>query len=73
MRERCGSSGRIFETEQDRSDSLLFGEFATFAQQMTEGLEQADFATRRKLLRLLVKRIEVDQDEVERLRGVTLS
>ena len=31
---------------------------------MTEGLEQADFATRRKLLRLLINRIEVDQDEI---------
>ena len=31
---------------------------------MSEGLDQADFDTRRKLLRLLIKRIEVDQDEV---------
>jgi hypothetical protein len=52
------------DASQDEELRLLFGEFATFARQMTEGLEQADFATRRKLLRLLVKRIEVDQDEV---------
>src|SRR5262249_19507173 len=31
---------------------------------MTEGLEHADFATQRQLLRLLVNRIEVDQDAV---------
>jgi site-specific DNA recombinase len=43
---------------------LVFGEFTAFAAQMSAGLEQADFATRRQLLRLLVQRIEVDRDEV---------
>jgi site-specific DNA recombinase len=43
---------------------LLVGEFENFAQQKTDVLEQTDFATRRKLLRLLVNRIDVDQDEV---------
>jgi hypothetical protein len=31
---------------------------------MNEGLEQADFTTRRKLLRLLIHRIKVDQEGV---------
>jgi site-specific DNA recombinase len=52
------------DTSNGEELRLLFGEFAAFAQQMTEGLEQADFAIRRKLLRMLVNRIEVDQDEV---------
>jgi site-specific DNA recombinase len=43
---------------------LLIGEFATFAEKITTGLDHADFDTRRKLLRLLVSRIEVDQDEL---------
>lgn len=43
---------------------LLFGEFNEFAQHMNANLEQADFATRRKLVRLLIQRIEVDADEV---------
>jgi len=43
---------------------LVFGDFTAFAQQMSKGLEKADFPTRRKLLRLLVNRIQVDQDEV---------
>jgi site-specific DNA recombinase len=43
---------------------LLIGEFATFAEKISAGLDDADFDTRRKLLRLLVNRIEVDQDEV---------
>ena len=43
---------------------LLIGEFTTFTRQITDGLEDADFHTKRKLLRLLIKRIEVDEDEV---------
>jgi site-specific DNA recombinase len=43
---------------------LLIGQFRSFAEQIANGLEQADFATRRKLLRLLIQRIEVDEDEV---------
>jgi site-specific DNA recombinase len=42
----------------------LLGEFETFAKQMTKGIEQADFATQRMLLRLLINRIEVDENEV---------
>lgn len=43
---------------------LLVDHFEAFAAQMADGLEQADLATKRKLLRLLIHRIEVDQDEV---------
>ena len=43
---------------------LLIGQFETFAAEISAGLNQADFATRRKLLRLLVHRIEVTEDEV---------
>jgi site-specific DNA recombinase len=43
---------------------LLVGEFDRFAAQMREGLAHADLATKRKLLRLLIKRIEVDADEI---------
>lgn len=43
---------------------LLVGEFATFTEKITAGLETADFDTRRKLLRLLVNRIEVDEAEL---------
>lgn len=43
---------------------LVVGQFETFATQIASGLEEADFATRRKLLRVLVHRIEVDEDEV---------
>lgn len=39
-------------------------QFETFAEQIAAGLEQTDLTARRKLLRLLVKCIEVDNDEV---------
>lgn len=44
--------------------SLIADQFQTFAQQIASGLENADFSTRRKLLQLLVNRVEVDDDEV---------
>ena len=52
------------EATREEELRLIVGHFATFAEQIAVGLERADFATQRKLLRLLVKRIEVDADEV---------
>jgi site-specific DNA recombinase len=57
----------LAEHQRDSVDAdelrLVIGEFDAFAERMSENLEQADFATKRKLLRLLIKRIEVtDQD-----------
>jgi site-specific DNA recombinase len=43
---------------------LLVSHFEVFAEQIGKGLDHSDFATRRKLLRLLINRIEVDDDEV---------
>lgn len=43
---------------------LFIADFQAFAAQIADGLEQADFATKRKLLRLLIERIEVDEEEV---------
>jgi site-specific DNA recombinase len=43
---------------------LLVGQFQSFAEQIATGLEHADPTTQRNLLRLLIKRIEVDEDEV---------
>jgi site-specific DNA recombinase len=44
---------------------LVIGQFQTFAQQIVSGLEGADFDLRRKLLRLLVNRIEVRENEIQ--------
>jgi predicted nucleic acid-binding protein len=35
-----------------------------FAQRVTEGLEGASWATKREILRALIKRVEVDAEEV---------
>jgi site-specific DNA recombinase len=52
------------ESLDDEELRLVASRFETFAAQIADGLEHADFATRRRLLRLLVDRIEVDRDEV---------
>jgi site-specific DNA recombinase len=57
----------LAEHQRDSVDAeelrLVLGQFDAFAERMSENLEQADFATKRQLLRLLIKRIEVtDQD-----------
>ncbi len=58
----------VAEHERDRSSQeelrLLIGHFEAFAERITGSLADADFATKRKLLRLLIHRIEVDEDEI---------
>jgi site-specific DNA recombinase len=51
---------------------LVVTEFEAFAQQMTAGLDQADFATQRQLLKLLIKRIEINVKEVRIVYKVPL-
>jgi len=51
---------------------LVITEFEAFAQQMSAGLGQADFATQRHLLRLLIKRIEINDQEVRIVYKVPL-
>jgi site-specific DNA recombinase len=42
----------------------VLDQFESFAQQIANGLENADLTAQRKLLRLLIKRIDVDEHEV---------
>lgn len=51
---------------------LLRTHFETFAAQIRTGLQNADMATKRKTLRLLVKRIEVDVDEIRIIYKINL-
>lgn len=66
----------LLEHQRDSIDAdelrLLIGQFDTFAAQMSASLEQADFATKRKLLRLLIKQIEVTDHEVRIVYKVSL-
>jgi site-specific DNA recombinase len=43
---------------------LVLGQLETFAAQVRQGLDTADWLTQRELIRALVKRVEVDQDAV---------
>jgi site-specific DNA recombinase len=43
---------------------LLLGRLDLFAAQVGEGLDQADFQTRRGIIRALVKRVEVDAQQI---------
>jgi site-specific DNA recombinase len=51
---------------------LLVSEFEGFARQMAAGLEKADLATRRKLLRLLINRVEICDTEIRIVYKVPL-
>jgi site-specific DNA recombinase len=48
----------------DEQWQLLVGDFQKIAGQIAIGLEQSDLATRRKILRFLINRIEVDEKEI---------
>ena len=51
---------------------LVIDNLQTFAQRVTEGLDQADWLTRRDIIRMLIKRVEVDQEEVNIVYRVDL-
>jgi site-specific DNA recombinase len=52
------------ETTSKEELRLLVGHFETFAENIREGLDQVDNETKRKIFRVLIKRIEVDRDEI---------
>ena len=49
------------ESEVEEELRLILGRLETFAAQVNDGLHQADFQTRRDIIRALVKRVEVDE------------
>jgi hypothetical protein len=52
------------ESEVDEELRLILGRLETFAAKVKEGLHQADFQTRRDIIRTLVKRVEVDEQHI---------
>jgi site-specific DNA recombinase len=63
-REQDSLTERDHETASAEELRLLESNFETFADHIRAGLDEADTETKRKILRLLIKRIEVDKDEV---------
>jgi site-specific DNA recombinase len=55
---------RINEENQEAELRLVIGRLEEFASRVSEGLEGADWRTRREIIRALVKRVEVDEHEV---------
>jgi site-specific DNA recombinase len=51
--------------QQARQQQALLTDFEQFARHIHGGLENADFASKRKILELLIKRIEVSADELK--------
>ena len=53
------------EGEMEEELRLVVGRLETFAAKVHDGLQQADFHTRREIIRSLVKRVEVDQQHIQ--------
>jgi site-specific DNA recombinase len=54
----------VEEGELEEELRLVIGRLETFAANVQEGLQQADFQTRRDIIRALVKRVEVDEQQI---------
>jgi site-specific DNA recombinase len=59
-------------TTNDEELRLVISQFDTFAAEIKANLENADFDTKRRLLRLLVKRIEVTDESIHIVYKVSL-
>src|SRR5436853_3278935 len=69
MRERIKQLEKQVQQIQDEAGMeqelrLILGRLESFASKVKEGLAEADWLTRRELIRTLVKRVEVDQEHV---------
>jgi len=53
------------EPEVEEELRLILGHLETFAAKVKDGLQRADFQTRREIIRALVKRVEVDEQQRE--------
>jgi site-specific DNA recombinase len=52
------------EAEGEEALRAILARLEIFAGKVNEGLHQADFQTRRELIRVLVKRIEIDEQQI---------
>jgi site-specific DNA recombinase len=52
------------EEEVEEELRLILGRLETFAAKVHDGLQHADFHTRREIIRSLVKRVDVDQQHI---------
>ena len=52
------------EAGLERELTLILGRLDQFAEQIKHGLHEADWPTRREIIRALVKRVEIDQEQL---------
>lgn len=52
------------EVSLERELTLILGHLDEFAARIKTGLHEADWLTRREIIRALVKRVEIDQEQV---------
>jgi site-specific DNA recombinase len=69
MRERIRQLEAQIQQIQDQKSleqelQMIIGQLETFATKVSEGLHTADWFTRREMIRTLVKRVEIDQEQV---------
>ena len=55
---------RIGEATQEAELRLVIGQLEEFARRVSQGLQEPDWDTRREVVRALVKKVEVDEQEV---------
>src|SRR5262249_50058061 len=55
---------RISEAAQEAELRLVIGQLEEFARRVSQGLQEPDWATRREVVRALVKQVEIDEQEV---------
>jgi len=61
---RSNAQAQVDEQSEQEQLRLVIGRMQDFAAQVAGGLEKADWATRREIIRAVVKQIEVDAEEV---------
>lgn len=64
---------QVDEEAQRREMKLVIDNIETFASSVKAGLEDADFSTKRQIIRTLVKRVEMDLKQVNIVYRVNLS
>ncbi len=52
------------DAEGEEALRAILGRLESFAAKVNEGLHQADFQTRREIIRALVKRVEIDEQQI---------
>ena len=55
---------RIDEEHTEAELRLVIGQLEEFARRVSDGLQGPDWVTRREIIRALVKRVEIDEQEV---------